>query len=73
MIADEDDSSDEDISSDQEDHLGRRSSMKAAVAKKIKEDCESTAMIFSPGKVIMTPNSQRIPSPNKCVSILFSG
>ena len=34
----------------------------------LKENCESTAMIISPGKVIMTPTSQRIPSPNKSVS-----
>lgn len=32
-----------------------------------KENCESTAMIISPGKVMMTPNAQRIPSPNKSV------
>lgn len=30
--------------------------------------CESTAMVISPGKVIMTPTSQRIPSPNKSLS-----
>merc|ERR1711976_983179 len=34
----------------------------------LKENCESTAMIVSPGKVIMTPTSQRIPSPNKSLS-----
>ena len=32
-------------------------------------NCESTAMVISPGKVVMTPNAQRIPSsPNKSVS-----
>ena len=31
-------------------------------------NCESTAMVISPGKVMMTPNAQRIPSPNKSVS-----
>ncbi len=33
------------------------------------DNCESTAMIVSPGKVMMTPNAQRIPSPNKSVRI----
>ena len=33
-----------------------------------KENCESTAMIMSPGKVCFTPNAQRLPSPNKSVS-----
>ena len=34
-----------------------------------KENCESTAMVVSPGKIMMTPNAQRIPSsPNKSVS-----
>ena len=33
-----------------------------------KENCESTAMIMSPGKVCFTPNAQRLPSPNKSLS-----
>ena len=34
-----------------------------------KENFESTAMVISPGKIMMTPNAQRIPSsPNKSVS-----
>ncbi len=32
-----------------------------------KENYESTAMIISPGKLILTPKSNRIPSPNKSV------
>ena len=35
-----------------------------------KENCESTAMLISPGKVCFTPNSQRLPSPNKSVSLI---
>ena len=35
----------------------------------LKENCESTAMVISPGKIIMTPkNNGIIPSPNKSVS-----
>jgi len=33
-----------------------------------KENCESTAMVISPGKIMMTPNAQRIPSPNRSLS-----
>ena len=58
---------DEDLETDDEET--GESNIK--IVPHIKENCESTAMVISPGKVIMTPTAQRIPSPNKSVSSTY--
>ncbi len=66
MIQDDDDT-DIDESDDANDFSDDKDSK--LQWKEDKENCESTAMVVSPGKIMMTPNAQRIPSsPNKSVS-----
>ena len=65
MIPDDEDILDSDEENTNDDDID----MKALGANK--ENCESTAMMISPGKIMMTPNAQRIPSPNKSVSQYF--
>lgn len=55
---------DEDMADETDDDEDLENGIKIAAKK---ENCESTAMIISPGKIMMTPNAQRIPSPNKSV------
>ena len=66
MIQDDDDS-DDDFEEDFSDDKNSK------VLIDDKENCESTAMVISPGKIMMTPNAQRIPSsPNKSVSLFMN-
>ena len=66
MIQDDDDS-DDDFEDDFNDDKNSK------VLSDDKENCESTAMVVSPGKIMMTPNAQRIPSsPNKSVSLYMN-
>ena len=63
---DDDDTHNEDDFDDDNDFTDIKTSK---VLTENKENFESTAMVISPGKIMMTPNAQRIPSsPNKSVS-----
>ena len=68
MIQDDDDTDNDDFEEDIDDFSDDKDSKLPWTENK--ENCESTAMVVSPGKIMMTPNAQRIPSsPNKSVSI----
>ena len=73
MIHDDDEDDDDDDDTHNNDNFDDENDFTDIKSSKVlsenKENCESTAMVISPGKIMMTPNAQKIPSsPNKSLS-----